>query len=509
MTSKERTYETALALLDVLASNRAVVNMIQNSNRDMNLDAIPEMLEWVRKAGYSVGDFNKLNVIHVAGTNGKGSVCAMINAILQQYGQESPTSCQSVDRANLEQLNKAGGPRKPGKIGLYTSPHLVTVRERIRINNVPISQSLFASNFFALWDRFTAAAASSGHPDPESPETKPGYFRYLTIMALHVFLQEGVETAIVECGIGGEYDSTNILTKDAVTVGAITKLGIDHVGMLGDTIEKIAWHKGGIIKDMMCCFTVPQVEEAMGVLRERAKAKGAVLSVVTRRKEIDNEEVKLGVEGDFQKDNASLAIAVAEAHLKKIGFTEDLDSGKLPDKFVRGLEGVKWEGRCEVRKEGNIEWCIDGAHTLDGIETTARWFAEKLHGVPKGESMLIFNQQTRDAPALVWSLHLNLQQATGARHIFSNAAFCTNNPYKVDAQATPDAIDLTVQKASADAWSELEPDTEIRIFASIEEAINNAREVAKDSEVLKVLVVGSLHLVGGFLKVLHKDSTVI
>jgi folylpolyglutamate synthase len=72
----------------------------------------------------------------------------------------------------------------------------------------------------------------AGHPDPESPETKPGYFRYLTIMAFYIFLQEGVETAIIECEVGGEYDNTNILPSKSVIVGAITKLGIDHIEML-------------------------------------------------------------------------------------------------------------------------------------------------------------------------------------------------------------------------------------------------------------------------------------
>ena len=494
MTGQGRTYAEALALLDILASNRTVVSMIQNSDRNVNLNAIPEMLGWLHKAGYLVEDLDKLKVIHVAGTKGKGSVCAIINSILQHCKQIPQTKYQGDEARKLD------------KVGLYTSPHLISVRERIRINNSPISQTLFASAFFALWDRFTAAAISAGHPDPESPETKPGYFRYLTIMAFHVFLQEGVETAIIECGIGGEYDSTNILSSKAVTVGVITKLGIDHIGMLGDTIEKISWHKGGIIKTGMCCFTVPQVEEAMVVLKERAAAKDAVLNVVTRRKEIENAEIKLGLEGDFQKDNASLAIAVTEAHLEKIGLGGHLNPGKLADEFVRGLEEVKWEGRCEVRKEGNIEWYVDGAHTIDSIEAAARWFAEKLSGVPKGGAMLIFNQQTRDAPALVRSLHFKLQQTTGARHIFSNAAFCTNTPYRQDLQSTADIAELTVQKATADAWSELEPDTDIRILATIEDAVNNAREVAKDSNIFRVLVVGSLHLVGGFLRVLNGHS---
>src|SRR5271170_4280984 len=171
MENPRRTYVDALALLDTLQSNRAIGNSILQSHGAMNLDAIPEMLNWVDKAGYRVDDFNKLRVIHVGGTKGKGSVCALVASILQQYSNAS-----HMTQATAKGL---------GKVGLYTSPHLVTVRERIRINNKPISQSLFASHFFTLWDRFSASASAAGLPNPSGPETRPGYFRYLTIMALH------------------------------------------------------------------------------------------------------------------------------------------------------------------------------------------------------------------------------------------------------------------------------------------------------------------------------------
>ena len=509
MDNPKRTYTDALALLDALQSNRMIIKSIGQSHRDMNLDAIPEMLIWVGRAGYRVEDFNKLRVIHVAGTKGKGSVCALIASILQQYSnisnmtQATASEIIKTDGANQNQGTEAEG---LGKVGLYTSPHLVTVRERIRINNEPISQSLFTSHFFTLWDRFSASASAAGLPNPSGPETKPGYFRYLTIMALQVFLQEGVRTAIVECGIGGEYDSTNILTKDVVTVTAVTTLGIDHVGMLGDSLDKIAWHKGGIMKEGVQCFTVPQELKAMQVLEEKAKEKHAQLVVVKRFKDIESGDVKIRLEGDFQKDNSSLAIAVAGAHLSKMGFGDVFHDKKLPEEFVRGLEQVKWEGRCEVRMEGNIEWCIDGAHTMESIKVTAEWFAGKLRRSTKAQVMLIFNQQERDGAALVLALHMALERATGTRHIFSNAAFCTNAPYKtIDPNEDPIADDLRVQRTIADAWSEFEPDTEIEVYSSIEEAVENAREISKENEKLLVLVTGSLHLVGGFLKVLQGE----
>lgn len=512
MAQPNRTYAEALALLDSLQSNRTIVKMVQHSDRDMNLDAIPEMLDWVRKAGYTVEDFDKLKVIHVAGTKGKGSVCALVASIVQQYSKGTDavhSGGTGSIKGNVEHPSAANKNVDLGKVGLYTSPHLISVRERIRINNEPISRSLFRNHFFMLWDRFTASAAAEGHPNPTGSDSKPGYFRYLTIMALHVFLQEGVRSAVVECGIGGEYDSTNILTKQAVTVSAITKLGIDHVGMLGNTIEKIAWHKGGIMKEGVDCYTVPQVEEAMQVLHERAKERSSLLKVIGRNTKIEQGNIKIGLEGDFQKDNASLAIAVTAAHLKRMGFNDPLQGGALPDEFLRGLEQVKWEGRCEVRKEGNIEWCIDGAHTLDSLDVAAKWFASKLEGTPRGQAMLIFNQQERDAASLALALHMSLERATGMRHIFSNAAFCSNAPYKAlkETNESRNGNDrLGVQKNAADAWSGFEADTEIEVYSSIEEAVSYAREVSKDRKKLLVLVTGSLHLVGGFLKVLQRDG---
>jgi folylpolyglutamate synthase len=508
-----RTYADALALLETLQSNRTVVRKIGGSSRDMNLDAIPEMLMWVGKAGYGVDDFNKLRVIHVGGTKGKGSVCAFVASIFQQYNNLSNISRATANGAIATDRKKQDLPVEAGtlgKVGLYTSPHLVTVRERIRINNEPISQSLFTSHFFTLWDRFNSSAAAAGHHSPSSPDTKPGYFRYLTIMALHVFLQEGVRTAIVECGIGGEYDSTNILTKDAVTVTAITKLGIDHVGMLGDNLSKIAWHKGGIMKEAVRCFTVSQESEVMQELKERAKEKHVKLTVIERMEDIESGDVKLGLDGEFQKDNASLAVAVAGAHLSKVGLGDVFQDNKLPKEFMRGLEQAKWEGRCEVRKEGNIEWCIDGAHTIESINVTAEWFAGKLQKDTKRQAMLIFNQQERDGAALVLALHMALERATGRRHIFSSAAFCTNVPYKtVDPNEDSIANDLQAQRTIADAWSEFEPDTEIEVYSSIEEAVENAHEISQESEKLLVLVTGSLHLVGGFLKVLQGKGAAI
>jgi folylpolyglutamate synthase len=167
-------------------------------------------------------DFNAFNAVHIAGTKGKGSTSAFVESILRHYhASQSPN----------------GG--FPFKTGLYTSPHLLEVRERIRINGQPLSQLDFAHYFFECWDKLTATCAGSG-------TTMPTYFRFLTLMAFHVFLREKVDAAVVEVGIGGAYDATNILEKPAVC--GVSSLGFDHQAILGETLPEIAWHKCGIFK---------------------------------------------------------------------------------------------------------------------------------------------------------------------------------------------------------------------------------------------------------------------
>ena len=509
MASKGRSYQDAIALLDTLQSNRTIVSSISSTSTDMNLYAIPEMLEWTRKAGYETKDFSSrgLKCIHVAGTKGKGSVCAMIDNILRQYRSEESDIG----------VMPGGTERKAlGKIGLYTSPHLMSVRERIRIDGLPISEPLFARYFFELWDRFSDAASASAtpHPNPTSPETKPGYFRYLTIMALHTFMEEGVETAIMECGIGGEYDSTNILPAEAVTATAITKLGIDHVGMLGNTIDKIAWHKAGIMKQGIPSFTVPQLQEAQSVLESRAKEKNVKLEVVNRCAGFDDGTITLGAEGEFQRDNASLAMAVSASHLQNLCI-EGVPTPSailslqqpIPDKFLEGLKTIKWAGRCEVVVTGNITWLIDGAHTVDSIKETGIWYASKLvqasaEGALPAKTMLIFNQQDRDPDPLIRTLLASIGIYFKA---FTFAAFCTNTPFKSEA-SEKEINDLTQQKLASKLYSSLDRNPMCVEYASIEEAVELARRASEDEDRFFVLVTGSLHLVGGLMKVLEYQS---
>ena len=413
------------------------------------------------------------------------------------------------------------------KIGLYTSPHLRFVRERIKLNGISLSEEAFASSFFEIWDRLEAATAKHG-ASTDGP-SKPVYFRFLTLMAFHAFLKQKVDAAVIECGIGGEYDSTNILT--CPTVVGITSLGIDHTNVLGSTIEEIAWHKAGIMKPSVPAFTVPQVPKAMEVLRSRAQQKGVKLRIVERHEEIEREEAKLGLAGDFQKTNASLAVELAASYLRSRGHAT-IATSPLPPKFLHGLAAVKWAGRCETRQERNLTWHIDGGHTIESITAAAKWFlscitqSESSHreeqkvnaSADRPPRILLFNQQTRSGPPLLRALHATLPSCP-----FTHAIFCSNLTFAKSGYR-PDLVSinvdhttvegLAVQHELAATWKRVcGPEmTQENVFVvrTIEEAVRMCRVIGRGREgrngVVRVLATGSVHLVGGVLDVLETDE---
>ncbi|KAK8072533.1 Mur ligase [Apiospora saccharicola] len=535
-----RTYESALSLLSTLQSNKAVTSLFsvpllppspaQNDGKpqDLNALAIPEMLAWLSRAGLSQRDLTKLQCIHVAGTKGKGSVCAFLTSILVHSNA--------------------------GKVGTYTSPHLVSVRERIMIDGQPLAPDLFARYFFEVWDAFTEAARAElgrktgdwhSSQDPaaktaraeendrlreaelQGPATKPFYFRFLTILAFHAFLCEGVRSAVIECGIGGEYDSTNVLPAEAVTAGVVTQLGIDHVGMLGGTLPEIAWHKIGVAKTGRRCFTrrLAGDEATMEVLRQRAAERGAELV------DVPDEAVEAwggvradaevgGLEGDFQKYNQALAVSAAREHLRGFAGSEQVkddkstavvDFSSIPEGFAEALRQARLRGRCETRQEGNITWLIDGAHTAESLREVARWFASKRSTAANTRHVLLFNQQERDAAKLLEGLYSGIQQnapSPDTKAIFDKAVFTRN---ELQPRAGDEAQrDMSVQNAGAQVLSQLSPDSQTVVCDNVANAVSEVRNSEKaqgnKTEKTIVLVTGSLHLVGALLRVLEPDA---
>ncbi|RMX90794.1 hypothetical protein D0868_14369 [Hortaea werneckii] len=497
-----RDYNGAVQALNSLQSNFSIVEAIRKQGPGWNKLAIPEMVSWVRRIGYEPSDFDVLNPVHIAGTKGKGSTSAFVSSILAQY---LPTK-RSIHAERL-----------PSSVGLYTSPHLRFVRERIKINNQPISEPLFAECFWEVWDKLEANPSAPGEQDPRNIGGKPVYFHYLTLMALHCYMQAKVGTAVIECGIGGEHDTTNILCKPSVT--GVTSLGIDHQALLGDTIDSIAWHKAGIFKEDTPAYSVPQPDVALEVLHTRAKERGTELHVIPEHPALQS--IALGLQGDFQRTNASLAIAVSASHLSRLGYSgvpHPLDqTSRLPEEFITGLEAARLGGRCDLRqdvKHPGLKWYIDGGHTLESIDMAGRWFASI--GSRDAKRILIFNQQTRDASALARRLHQTLATATGDAKPFQHAIFCTNTTYAnagykadlVSINTSKDDVDsLRVQRELAQNYDSIDPEACVHVLGSVEEAVQRARELS-GNEAADVLVTGSLHLVGGVIEVLENESEV-
>jgi folylpolyglutamate synthase len=232
---EDEQYEDAVRKLNGLQTNAAVLDLIRQQKGNRQVSEHNKMRQYLLRVGLTVGDLQQLKAIHVSGTKGKGSVCAITESILRCHGF---------------------------KTGLYVSPHLLEVRERIRINGRPLSRKMFVSYFEEVYSKLH-------HTRHLYEDAMPSYFRFLTVMAFYVFLQSKVDVAVVEVGIGGTHDSTNIIEHPVVC--GVTSLGYDHTDILGPTLADIAWHKGGICKEKCPVLTLNQSPEAMSALFHRAR----------------------------------------------------------------------------------------------------------------------------------------------------------------------------------------------------------------------------------------------
>ena len=279
--------------------------------------------------------------MHLSGTKGKGSTCAFVSSFLRAHGERTGFPC---------------------KIGLYTSPHLKYVQERVQINSVPVSEKLFAKYVFEVWDRLSSYDAA-----------KPRYLQLLMLVSVHAFIEEGVDAAIYETHNGGEYDATNMITKPVVT--GISTIGLDHVEQLGPTIGNIAWHKAGIFKTASPAFSTAQELEATRMLESRAREKGVDLNFVM---DLDPAlpESALTLKPGVQNTNASLALALTNAFLKLRGPRSS--AALSTSDIARGVKHFFWLGRFQQIVQGKYVWFLDGAHNELSVQKAAEWFADVL-----------------------------------------------------------------------------------------------------------------------------------
>lgn len=277
----------------------------------------------------------------------------------------------------MESILRAHGYRT----GFFSSPHLVSVTERIRLNGVPIDSSTFAVYFWRIYNRLLNSR--------DHQWDMPAYFNFLTILAFNVFLREKIDVAIVEVGIGGKYDCTNVV-RGTKTVG-ITSLGLEHTALLGNTIEDIAWQKAGIIKNHSDVYTVRQPEGCLDVIANQCRKMEAKLHLVP---DFDSYKWKrkpnLNANNLAIKLNTSLAIQIS---LNWIGQTRpellSKNDERLSEVVSQGVESCFWPGRCHQVRKGNKRIFLDGAHTVESIEICSKWFQTcQRKSNPK---ILIFN----------------------------------------------------------------------------------------------------------------------
>ena len=296
-------------------------------------------------------------VVHIAGTKGKGSVAAMVASMLTAAGLRT---------------------------GLFTSPHLYTFRERIRLDCKPVSEELFAHQLDRVWPAVEAMGVAGD-------DSRPTTFETLTAMAFDLFREQQVDVQVIEVGLGGRLDSTNVAHGD---VAVITSLSLDHTAILGDALSQIAAEKAGIIKPGARVVLAPQPPEATEVVLSRCSEQGASVlrlghevtwrpgSFNLRGQElrvttpIRAYDLSVPLLGDHQRENAAAAVAAVEA----------LEIGVSADAVAQGLRTVEWPGRFQVLStEPNV--VVDGAHNSHSM---ARLRQAALEYFSPGKTIVVF-----------------------------------------------------------------------------------------------------------------------
>ena len=394
-----------------------------------------------------------MKIIHVAGTNGKGSVCKYIQSVLL-------TASYSV--------------------GTFTSPHLVKINERFCVDGKPITDGLFCEIFVETLRRITEYGDT---------EYFPTYFEYLFFMAMLLYDVYPVDYLVMETGLGGRLDATNAVASPLLCV--ITEIGYDHMQYLGDTLEKIAGEKAGIIKKNVPVVIFDKRPETTEVLLNKALENEA-RAVVVKKENIENVklcsddmgnkfiafsynslydkyvDLKLSTEAKYQTENASVAVAALEILRDKGADISELD-------IRDGILSAKWEGRMEEVRPGVY---VDGAHNTDGISA----FIESVSDIScEGKKMLLF------------SMVDDKQYKSIIKEILKCRLFDSINVAVLETARSVSMAEL--KGAFEDAKDELGIiGLPIKYYSNVRDAVTDIITMRKSGDV--VFAAGSLYLVG-------------
>jgi dihydrofolate synthase/folylpolyglutamate synthase len=388
----------------------------------------------------------QLRFIHVAGTNGKGSTCAM-----------------------LESVYRAAGLR----VGLFTSPHLVAFGERIQVNRELISESniirLVEQTLPLLeqgWGPIESANLSHHSTIPSSQHSNfPTFFEVVTVMAMRYFAEQKCDLVIWETGLGGRLDATNIVTPLA---SVITNIQYDHQKWLGETLASIASEKSGIIKPGVPVLTATDQPEALDVIKRQALAQNASLTSI-RSENYGGllDSIELPLLGSHQRTNAALAIASVRVLSSQI---------PISDEAIRtGLSRINWPGRLQlISRPAGQKILLDGAHNIAGAQTLANSLSQYFPGTKP--TLILGILQDKD-----WEAICRILAPLASRILLA--------PVPSERTANPDELSAACRRAN--------PAIPVQPCSSLGSAL------AESSPASFLLVTGSLYLVGEALELLH------
>jgi dihydrofolate synthase/folylpolyglutamate synthase len=420
------------------------MRLLQNATNESLSRRYPGRLDRMRSFLHALDNpENSFRSIHVGGTAGKGSTATMCAAILQAAGF---------------------------KVGLHTKPHLHSVTERVRIDGVPVSDERFADLLSTMLPAIDAMASTEWG--------RPSYFEILVALAFRMFAEEHVDVGVIEVGIGGTLDGTNVITP---LVSVLTNVGTDHAEVLGDTIAAIATDKSGIIKDKIPSVTAAEHPDALNVIRETAARQRSQLTIVQEVAHIESPsspgplgqpakiatdlgvyDFELPVLGGFQLLNAATAIVACERIKSELAFSE-------PD-VRRGLESMSLAGRMEYYPS-RPALVFDIAHNAE--KALALRNALERHFPSRRLTFVAAIADGKDAPGMIaaWD-------GLPAQFVFTTFPESHRRPVR------PHNLALIAQERGLSA----------RVVENCEEALAVARRLAGADDL--IVVTGSTYLVG-------------
>ncbi|GBD21390.1 Folylpolyglutamate synthase [bacterium HR28] len=378
--------------------------------------------------------------VHIAGTKGKGSTAAMLAAVLRTAGY---------------------------RVGLYTSPHLHTLRERIQIDSEPIAPGTFGLLMAEL-------AAVDAALQAERPAWGPATaFELVTVLAFLAFARAEVDVAVIEVGLGGRLDATNVILPD---VAAITRIGYDHMAILGSTLDAIAREKAGIVKPGRPVVSSPQEPDAAAVIEAVARERAAPLWLGGREWQVEGSwqdflfrcpglelaGLAVALRGAHQVENAGVALATLP-WLAEAGIAVSEEAVRM------GLASVSWPGRLEVLRERPLV-VVDGAHNRESAQRLAQAVCEAF----RWNRLWLVLGVLRDK---------EIERIVGALAPLASAFFAVEG--FAPRAATAERL--------LEAWKSHVPGGEAKAFRSVSEALAEALARAASDDL--VLVTGSLGMV--------------